>query len=262
MNIFTQFVKSLYSPKDMATFRFQGIGKTILYVFFIMLISIIPFSYHFTMMVNQGVKAMKDTTNEIPAFTIKNGILSSEQNETKILSKDGMKIVFDPTGNITAEDIEKEKDAIGILKDEFIISSNGNVETLQYSMVEGLNLSKQKLNSYLNALDSSLGIFLPIIIFLSYLFVSAMGFIKITIFASLALLIRQGRKLSYKQSFRITAYCITLPTVIFTLFSLFKIAIPFGFLINWALIILMLYLTIQAMPIPKKKQSNIEPSVK
>ncbi|CAG9619323.1 DUF1189 family protein [Sutcliffiella rhizosphaerae] len=42
MSIFLQLIKSLYSPKTMAAFRFQGIGKTILYVFFLVLVTSIP----------------------------------------------------------------------------------------------------------------------------------------------------------------------------------------------------------------------------
>ena len=40
MNIFKQLIVSLYSPKDIAKFHQQGIGKTILFVFFLTLISV------------------------------------------------------------------------------------------------------------------------------------------------------------------------------------------------------------------------------
>ncbi|PEA85158.1 hypothetical protein COL60_14600 [Bacillus pseudomycoides] len=47
MSVFTQLVKSLYSPKDMALFRFQKIGKTILYIMLLSLIATIPKTFTF-----------------------------------------------------------------------------------------------------------------------------------------------------------------------------------------------------------------------
>lgn len=57
MNIFKQLFKSLYSPKDIAFYRFQGIGKTILYVFFLTLLSVIPTVYYFSAAVINGLDA-------------------------------------------------------------------------------------------------------------------------------------------------------------------------------------------------------------
>ncbi|WP_174881655.1 DUF1189 family protein, partial [Metabacillus niabensis] len=39
MNIFKQLFTSIYSPRTISTFRFQGIGKTILFVFILTLVS-------------------------------------------------------------------------------------------------------------------------------------------------------------------------------------------------------------------------------
>ncbi|PEL32622.1 DUF1189 family protein [Bacillus pseudomycoides] len=47
MSVFMQLVKSLYSPKDMALFRFQKIGKTILYITLLCLIATIPKTFTF-----------------------------------------------------------------------------------------------------------------------------------------------------------------------------------------------------------------------
>ncbi|QFT89863.1 hypothetical protein FIU87_14460 [Bacillus sp. THAF10] len=57
MNLFSQFIISLYSPKTMATFRFQGIGKTILYIFFLVLVTSIPLFISF------GTNAFTVTAN-------------------------------------------------------------------------------------------------------------------------------------------------------------------------------------------------------
>ncbi|MGQ0517969.1 DUF1189 family protein, partial [Bacillus sp. D-CC] len=51
MSIFTQLVKSVYSPKDMALFRFQKIGKTILYIMLLCLITTIPRTFFFNCLI-------------------------------------------------------------------------------------------------------------------------------------------------------------------------------------------------------------------
>ena len=67
MNIFKQFYKSMYSPKDIAVFRFQGIGKTILYVFFLTLLSLIPAIYYLSSSPISGVDTIQSSLkNELP----------------------------------------------------------------------------------------------------------------------------------------------------------------------------------------------------
>ncbi|MEM1502182.1 DUF1189 family protein [Domibacillus sp. 8LH] len=53
MSLFKRFSKSLYSPKYIASFRFESIGKTITYIFFLSFIMFLPafwpsFVYIFT----------------------------------------------------------------------------------------------------------------------------------------------------------------------------------------------------------------------
>ena len=74
LNIFKQLWVSLYSPKDIASFQNQGIGKTILFVFFISLIAFLPSAFYFGTMIVNGIDAMHETVSEdLPAFEIKNG---------------------------------------------------------------------------------------------------------------------------------------------------------------------------------------------
>ncbi|WML30690.1 DUF1189 family protein [Neobacillus sp. OS1-32] len=59
MNIFKQLVKSIYSPKDIALFRLQGIGKTILYVFLLTFISILPSIVFLSSALTSGLSTAK-----------------------------------------------------------------------------------------------------------------------------------------------------------------------------------------------------------
>jgi hypothetical protein len=50
------------------------------------------------------------------------------------------------------------------------------------------------------------------------------------------------------------AYSETLPTLFFTIMSAIKTTVPNSFLINWFVVIIVLYLAINEIPKPKKAQ--------
>ena len=88
MNIFKQLIVSLYSPKDIATFQHQGIGKTIFYVFLLVVISVLPSVYYFNTSMTSGFETIKETVEkDFPSFTIENGELISDENNVIDLSE-------------------------------------------------------------------------------------------------------------------------------------------------------------------------------
>lgn len=180
MNIFKQLLKSLYSPKDIAKFRFQGIGKTIFYVFLLTLLSILPTTYHLVTDINMGNEVTKETLKEeVPPFSFENGQLS---------------------------------------------------------------------------LDSST----PVIIG-SYVFSSGIKFIEVSILALIGLFIKNllHRNAPYRQNWRMAAYSVTLPTLFSTLMALLEISVPYAFLIN--LFVSIIVLTLAIKEIPMKKQKLVAP---
>ncbi|RLQ98213.1 DUF1189 domain-containing protein [Falsibacillus albus] len=251
MNIFQQLIKSLYSPKNIARFRFQGIGKTILYVFMIMLISTIPVIYHFTNMTLKGIEAGRQTIDqELPKFSINNGVLTSEKEEPVFVEKNGLTILIDPTNSLTEKELKQKGSLIALLKNEAVIASNGQLNKYDYSTFNGLSLNNNKISSFLKTIKSNIWIILPVLFIVYYIFVAAIGFIKVSIFAlvGIALARTQSRKLSYRHSWRITAYAITLPTVFFAIMDLLRTTVPFSALLDWLIIIIMLYLSIKEIP--------------
>ena len=75
-----------------------------------------------------------------------------------------------------------------------------------------------------------------------------------TVLALIGLAIKNltGRKLTYRQLWRMAAYSETLPTVFFTIMAALKTYVPNSFIINWFVIIIVLYLAINETPKPKK----------
>jgi hypothetical protein len=255
MNIFKQFYKSTYSPKDIALFRFQGIGKTILFVFFLTLISILPSIIYLSTALTTGIDTARSIVeDELPAFSIKNGQLSAKTEVPITINKDDFSIILDPTGAISENDVKDEGNAFALLKDEFVLASNGRFNSYPYSMLEGLDIKKGDLLNLMDTIDGSKGVIIPIVSVIIFLFSSAASFIEVTILALFGLALKNllGRKLTYRQLWRMAAYSETLPTLFFTIMAAMKTSVPNSFLINWFVAIIVLYLAINEIPKPKK----------
>ncbi len=256
MNIFKQLYKSLYSPKDIALFRFQGIGKTILYVFFLTLLSLLPAIYYLSSGVVTGLDAIQNSIeNELPSFQITNGELQSDEKAPIIINKDGFTINFDSTGTVTIDDLSKNNEAIAILKNEAYFIANGQVQSFPYSIVKEVSITNDDVLSFFQSIDSSLVIIIPIMIAIIYVLTLGLNFIQISVLALLGLVLTKmlTRNIQYQHLWRISAYSVTLPTIFFTIMEGLKTAVPSGALINWFVAFIVLFLAIKEIPLPKKR---------
>lgn len=256
LNVFQQLVKSLYSPKDVAKFRFQGIGKTILYVFLLALLTLIPTMISLWQTVSAGIQAVNETIEEeIPNFTIENGRLQSDTQELIVIEEPGFTIYFDASGETTLADI-REDSALLISKEEASFITGGQVDAVPYSMFEGVPISKDEISNILTGLGASLPVLLGVLFFVIYVFSSGTAFVQISLFALIGLLFKKslGRKLRYGQLWRLTAYSITLSSVFFAIVALFGAAVPFPFFLDTFVSLLFLYLVIKEIPAPKSKK--------
>jgi hypothetical protein len=259
MNIFKQLYKSTHSPKDIASFRFQGIGKTILYVFLLTLLSILPSIYYLSTMLTAGIEDTKSVmNNELPPFTIDNGSLSAETDVPITIDKGDFTIIIDPTGVITTEDVEDKDNAIALLKNDFAVAAGGRIDTYTYSMLEGLTLSKEDFIDIVDTFDGMKGVIIPVISVLMFLFSSAVNFIEVSILAWFGLLLKglAGKNISYRHLWRMAAYSVTLPTVFFTIMGALNTSVPNGFIINWFVEIIILYLALKEIPNEKTTIEN------
>ncbi|PLT34693.1 DUF1189 domain-containing protein [Bacillus sp. V5-8f] len=252
MNMLKQLFVSLYSPRDIAAFRRQGIGKTIAFVFLLTIFSIIPPAYHFSTAVKNGIQAFRETIQEeLPSFEIKNGTLASEADEPITINKNGFRIVLDDTGELKGSDIAAQiENGIGILKNELVFVTAGQMQSNPYSIIEGFSITSEELEQFLGTADSALFIVLPVIIVIMYIFTAALNFIKISFLAVFGMIFKNAlrKNLAYSESWRLTAYAITLPTIFFVIMDAFKAIVPFGILISWFVSLVMLYLSIKEIP--------------
>lgn len=257
MNIFKQLYKSTYSPRDIALFRFQGIGKTILYVFLLTLISILPSIIYLSTAIVTGIDTAKSVIEkDIPSFSINDGVLTADTDVPITIEKNDFSIILDPTGTLSKENVANEINAFAFLKDEFVMAAGGTAETYPYSMMEGLQLTDTELLDFVEMMDGVKGIMIPIISVIMYIISSAANFIEVSVLALFGLALRNltARKLNYGQLWRMSAYSETLPTIFFTIMAAIKTPVPNSFIINWFVAIIVLYLAVREVPKPKKPE--------
>ncbi|KIL46005.1 DUF1189 domain-containing protein [Jeotgalibacillus campisalis] len=254
MNIFKQFWKSLYSPKDIARFRFQGIGKTILFLFFLAIISLIPVIIQVTQLGNtlftQGEQLLQ---NELPAFEVVNNSLKAANDEPVTVRTADLTIVIDDTGSIEADDLRGNTNTLALLQQEAVFTFGPQIQQYPYSTFTGIKLSTDGLTQLLSSLEGAKGILYFFIFFVMYVISTGFLFIKVLVFSMIGLLFAKilERKLSYRHSFRIAAYSVALPTLFFTVFSLIGSTIPAANLVNWLVTSIMIYLSVKEIPIKK-----------
>ncbi|PFA62405.1 hypothetical protein CN378_20815 [Bacillus sp. AFS015802] len=254
MNVFQQLYKSIYSPKDIAKFRFQGIGKTIRFIFLLALISILPVAVQFVSFTTGALDTLRDSVvTELPSFSIEDGTLSTGQSKPLKIEKENMAIILDDTGQMKEGTLDKNQNTIAFLQEEFVVINQGNVQSSSYSLFGDTVLTKDGLLNIVDTLIDLRWILIPVALFILYLFTSAMTFLKITIFALIGMMLANilKRNVQYRQSFRITAYSATVSTLFFTLMELLQTTIPAAPLLDWFVITLILYLVVKE--IPKRK---------
>lgn len=248
MNIFKQLGVSVYSPKAIASFRIQGIGKTVLYVFLLSLLSAIPVIVHFSMALNQSVQSITATIEkEFPTFVIENGQLNSEAIEPISTMKDGLAVYFDSSGTLTINDLDPSEDSIAFLKNEFVITTAGNAQKFSYSMISNMELSKESIVEILGEIDSLLPLISIIPILLIFIFASVMKFIEIFILALMGSLVSSisGKPLPYQPLWNMAAYSSTVATIFFMIMDLLQTVVPGGFMLNWFVSLVILYLALK-----------------
>lgn len=258
MNVFIQLYKSIYSPKDIASFRFQGIGKTIFFVFLLTFISILPSIFFISTAITTGIDSAREIMKEeLPAFSIHNGQLSAKTSIPMTIKKKNFTIILDPTGAVSSKDVGETDNAFALLKNEFVFVAGGQTDTYAYSMFNGLKLTNHDVLNFLNMVNGVKFIIIPAISLFIYFFSSAASFIEITILALLGLSLTRmaGKELHYRQLWKMAAYSETLPTVFFTIMSALKTTVPSSFFINWMVVIIVLYLAIKEVPKAKKTAS-------
>ncbi|PYZ98642.1 hypothetical protein CR205_08715 [Alteribacter lacisalsi] len=261
MNIFKQFVVSLYSPSTIAKFRHHKIGRAIGYVFLLMLIAILPLAIVVGTTFHSFVSELDDQlTDDIPYFEIQDGSLqSNEIDEPYINEEDGRTLIIDPNGEMTEQDVIHYEDALALLQEDAVLITGGvPQESINYNDF-GFNITKDDAQDLVEAVSGLLPVIIGLIVVLMYLFYTASKFIGVTFLALIGLIFRKTAglpNLTYKHLWVLSAFTVTLPTMIIALFNALPVAIPFQFAIYWTIAIVLLFQVLRHIPKPKKEEDT------
>jgi hypothetical protein len=252
MSIFKQLIKSLYSPKDIVMYRFQGIGKTILFVFLLSLLSLLPAAISLTNDFTDGVRsldtAMRD--DQLPSFEISDGSLTMSSEEPYISDQGDFVIIIDDTNSISTTEVSQYGNALAFLSTEVVLSSQYQSESIEYSLLEGISLSNKDISSYITTLQSSIPIIVPIMLIIMYIFTSGIKFIEVSVAGIIGLALRNILRLNlkYRHTWIIAAYSMSIPTVFFMIMDTLHIIVPYSGTLNWLLITFIMYLALKEIP--------------
>ncbi|MGR3765041.1 DUF1189 domain-containing protein [Rossellomorea sp. NS-SX7] len=255
MNLFQQLYKSIYSPKDIVTFRFQGIGKTIRYVFLLALISILPNAVQFIGFASSSLSTVKEAlVNDLPSFSIEDGSLSTAEDRPLTVKKEHLLIILDSTGEIQEDDLDRDKNTVAFLENSLVVINEENIQTNSYATFNDLVITKAKIIDVIDSILALKWILLPVALLVLYLFTSGLMFLKVTIFGLIGVMLANlmKRKLNYRQSWRITAYSVTLSTLFFTLMKFLQTSIAAAPLLDWFVVMVIMSLAIKEIPQPQK----------
>lgn len=243
--------KSLYSPKDIAVKRFEKIGKSILYVFILSLLSIIPASIYSSQDVNKVAKEFDEIVKTtIPDFEIEDGKLTSSIKKPTTFVHNETYILFDPTGEWEVTELNQYEQSIGLLQEEFAYNIGGTMQTIPYTMLTGVITSKDDFVNFVEKMQSILPILIALIILASYIFSTGIKFIEISIIAMFGLSFTRilNKDLPYRRLWLLSAYSITLAVTFLTLMHLLNITVIYSYFVYWFVSLTMLYLALREIP--------------
>lgn len=262
MNIFQQFIKSLYSPETIAKFRMAKVGRTILYVFLLMLIASIPMFIALSVSISAFFSAGDQLIDEVPAFNIEDGVLDSDLDEPYVNEDGDMTLVFDSTGETAPADIDSYNNVIALLEREIIFVNDGISERVSYADF-GIDVSKQEFENFYDTLSDVSVLIISVVLAGFYLFNTALKFIGIFALSLIALLMKRKKadQLTYKHCWILAAYTVTLPTIILAVFDLigFPLPFPISFIVYWTIAVIMMNAVIKHIPAPKRPAAPKEP---
>ncbi|MFT8320374.1 MAG: DUF1189 domain-containing protein [Bacillus sp. (in: firmicutes)] len=258
MNIFKQFIKSIYSPKDIAAYRSQKNGKTILYLLLLSLLVSIPTLYYLSKGMSDGVQSLSNAMeDEAFSFSISNNELQSNEKEPMIINKDDLTIIVDSTGTYNTSSISSSGTTVAFLKNEFVFSTAGQSQAMEYANFGDVNITNNDILDFLQTTESMLPIIISVFAVIYFIVTMISKVILTLILAIFGNLFSKilGRSLSYSQVWKITAYSITLPSVFFIIMDTLQTIVPNGSLLNWFISLFIVFLAIKEIPLDKKPKA-------
>lgn len=256
MNIFKELVLSVYSFKSYGEFLKNKKSKVFLFAILLMLLYFlfympVPFAFS---MITEGTytEAVK---NGLPEFELKDGYLWMEE---PFEYDDGYRYVYidtDPeyvfyNADEIGEYLYGYSQAILMDSEKMIAKSNGQISELYFADL-GLELNKQSVIDWAPFIYLIVGLGM----IFSYIWMTALFFFGVLFVALIGMIVAScmNYRLTFGQLYLLGIYARTLPLIIKSVVNFLPVGIPFFFVINFGISVLIIGCAIRHM-----KESQIK----
>ncbi|MBB6454288.1 ABC-type multidrug transport system fused ATPase/permease subunit [Salirhabdus euzebyi] len=250
VNLFKQFLYSLYDFKKVSAFRMQKMGRTIAYIFLFMLIVSIPFALSYSIQTSSALNKIQTTNfTDIPDFAIQEEKLQAEEQYV------GDYFVVKPESDETIASVQETLDeGIVLLEDKALLITKVLSFEFPYTAFGSDNMTKDEIIQFIDDINTNKYFIISIYLLIYYVFSTGVKFIEITLLALIGLFIKSRLKknIQYRHVWILTAYAITLPSLIISFIDGIQLSIPYAGVAFWALGSFLLYKIISYIPTPKK----------
>ncbi len=229
-NFLTQLSNSIINVNFYKAAARQTIAKGMIYLLVIssvfgFIVSIKP-AYEYS----RGIDLLTGIfEEEVPDFIFKDGKLHIDDEMPVITGNDSFTIIIDTTGKTGREVLDDYDIALLVLKDRIIHKNMADIQETNFSYLGDLTITKDNIRGWLPYLK------LVSLLIMAFAIVSFIAVRYLTAFiASLIALILSSInniKLSYSSLFNLSAYSLTIPIILVSLFKIGSIEIKFFWLI-------------------------------
>ncbi|QDI89816.1 DUF1189 domain-containing protein [Salicibibacter halophilus] len=259
MNIWKSFFYSLFSPSMIGRFRMQKIGRTILYVFLLVLIINVPAAISISSFaLSAGDRLQHVLAEDIPDYEVESGTLAVEHEQMPFTTHiDDTLVLLDDSGQVHPSDLDGEANVTALLEDRAFMVADGDVEQLEYG---AFSFTKAELQEATGSFLELLPAFIALILILLYLFASGMKFIGVFVISGIGLLLKKfyPARLQYRHMWVMSAYIATLPSIVGAFLDVAGRNGDFSFWVYWLLVIGISILVFRTLPKPKSRRTREE----
>lgn len=239
-------------PDQLIEARKSKKSQVAFYFLFISFILAIPSWVQTSTLLNEFVRDGQEIASHIPEFSVEdNQLVPGENAESFVYQTDSVIFSFDPSGEITPNEIDRRivGDTIGVslLEKGLYLSIPFYPIQFSYSQLNGLNdtmfreviLSVQQINPMVLILTF-------LVLWLSSLILAVIYNFIYTVFGNLVAAITR-KKIRFGETWKIVLFASTLPTIFFSILNSFAIQPLFQFEIQVGITIYFYHLALKSL---------------
>lgn len=229
LGFFSRFYYSITSFEKYRLFLRQSTGKAVVYLLLVSLIFSLAVHIPGMIKFNNIIDNLISNFNTmVPDFKLANGKLEVDSKMPIILSEETYAVIIDTSPGADERVLDEYDTAMLITSDRIIQKNFVDKTTVDLDLFQELVITRDGIKQALPVMKP-LGIIM--FIFMALYFICC-KFISALIISLIGKIINAAKHtgLSYRSIFKLSVYSMTLPLLVFTVFDLIPVYIPFKWL--------------------------------